>query len=143
VSVLPDWPAGTVAILATGGEEPHAIPVSALVRAGPLLVLLGLAHGRESLGRLRRQPRVTLAIVGEQLAVSVDGLARVVREELVEGVAAVAIDVRSVTDHRRPTFEIEAGVRWRWTDADAAGRDAEVQTALSRLAVQARNGDAR
>jgi hypothetical protein len=132
-----------VAILATGGDQPHAIPVSAVLRAGPQLVLIGLAHSRESLRRLRREPRVTLAILGEQLAVSVDGVARVVTEELVDGVAAVAIDVETVSDHLRPTFEIESGVRWRWTDTEAAGRDAEVQTALRRLAGQRGDGDAR
>ena len=42
-SVLPEWPPGTVTILATAGEAPHAIPVSAAVRAGPRHALLGLA----------------------------------------------------------------------------------------------------
>jgi hypothetical protein len=139
---LPNWPAGTVAILATGGDRPHAIPVSAVVRGGPRLVFVGLARTRESLSRLRRQPRVTLAIVAAGLAVSVDGLARVVQEDLVDGVAAVAVDVESVSDHLRPTFEIEAGVRWHWTDPGAAGRDAEVQAALGRLAVSPDDVDA-
>jgi hypothetical protein len=63
---LPDWPPGTVAILATGGGRPHAIPVS-------------------------------------------------------------------TADHGQPTFEIEAGVRRRWTDPDAERRDAGVRAALLEL----------
>jgi flavin reductase (DIM6/NTAB) family NADH-FMN oxidoreductase RutF len=131
---LPQWPAGTVAILVTGGERPHAIPVSAVVRAGPRRMLLGLAHGRESLARLRRSPQVTVAICARDLAVSVDGEAAVLDEELVDGVAAVAVEVEVIHDHDRPTFALHAGVAWEWTEQAAARRDAEVQAALRGLA---------
>jgi hypothetical protein len=132
--VLPEWPAGSVTILATAGEAPHAIPVSAAIRAGPRHVLLGLAAGRGSLARLRADPRVSLAIIAEDVAVTAHGRARIVDEALVDGVAAVEIEVHDVRDHNRPTFTIEAGVRWRWTDADAQRRDGEVHAALARLA---------
>jgi Pyridoxamine 5'-phosphate oxidase len=133
--VLPEWPAGTVMILSTGGEEPHAIPVSAALRAGPRRVLIGLAQGRESLARLRAGPRVALAILAEgDIALTAYGRARVVDEDLVEGVVAVEVEVERVQDHDRPTFVIEAGVRWRWTDPDAHARDAQVRAALERLA---------
>jgi hypothetical protein len=46
----------------------------------------------------------------------------------------VEIEVERVQDHDRPTFAIESGVRWRWTDPDAEGRDAEVREALTALA---------
>jgi hypothetical protein len=131
---LPDWPVGTVAILITGGERPHAIPVSAVVRAGPRRVLIGLAQRRESLARLRRSPDVTVAICARDVAVSVDGRAAVLDEELVKGVAAVAIDVEAIHDHDRPTFKLHAGVAWEWTEEAAARRDSEVQAALRRLA---------
>jgi hypothetical protein len=133
-AVLPDWPPGTVTILATAGESPHAIPVSAAIRAGPRHALLGLAASRRSLTRLRADPRVSLAIVAEDLAVTAHGRARVLDAEVVEGVVAVEIEVHEVQDHDRPTFAIEAGVRWRWTDPDAERRDAEVHAALARLA---------
>jgi hypothetical protein len=133
---LPDWPAGTVAILVTGGERPHAIPVSAVVRAGPRRVLIGLAHGRESLARLRHSPHVTVAICARDLAVSVDGAAAVLDEQLVDGVAAVAVEVEAIHDHDRPTFALHAGVAWEWTEQVAARRDAEVQAALRRLATE-------
>jgi hypothetical protein len=135
--ILPDWPVGTVAILVTGGDRPHAIPVSAIVRAAPRLALIGLAHGRESLTRLREATQVTVAICAHDLAISVDGSARVIEEQLVEGVAAVAIDVETIHDHDRPTFAIHAGVAWEWTDDEAAQRDGEVQRALRRLAAGA------
>ena len=132
--MLPEWPPGTVTILATAGEGPHAIPVSAAVRAGPRHVLLGLAGSRRSLARLRADDRVSLAIVADDVAVTAHGRARVLDEQLIEGVVAVAIAVEAVQDHDRPTFAIESGVRWRWTDPQAERRDAEVQAALARLA---------
>ncbi|MBV9683059.1 MAG: hypothetical protein JO046_14820 [Solirubrobacterales bacterium] len=132
--MLPKWPPGTVAILATAGETPHAIPVSAAVRAGPRHALLALAGSRRSLARLRAEERVALSIIAHGVAVTAHGRARVLDEELVEGVVAVEIEVDDVQDHDRPTFAIESGVRWRWTDADAERRDAEVRAALARLA---------
>ena len=132
--VLPDWPPGTVTILATAGEAPHAIPVSAAIRAGPRHALIGLASTRRSLARLRADPRVSLAIISEDLAVTAHGRARVLDDALVDGVVAVEVEVHEVQDHDRPTLAIEAGVGWRWTDPDAQRRDAEVHAALARLA---------
>jgi hypothetical protein len=138
--MLPEWPAETVTILATAGDAPRAIPVSAAVRCGPRRVLLALAGGRGSLARLRADGRVALTVVARDMAVTAHGRARVVEEALVEGVVAVEIEVDSVQDHDRPTFSIESGVRWRWTDAEAQRRDAEVRGALLRLA-QAHGAD--
>ena len=133
--MLPEWPAGTVTILATAGDTPHAIPVSAALRAGPRRALIALAATRGSLARLRADPRVSLTIVCEGIAVTAYGRARVLDDEpLVPGVIAVEIDVDRVQDHDRPTFEIQSGAVWRWTDADAERRDAEVRAALARLA---------
>jgi hypothetical protein len=131
---LPHWPRATVAILVTGGNRPHAIPVSAVVRAGPTRMLLGLARSRGSLTRLRVHPEVTVSVTSAQLAFSADGRARIAAETLVDGVAAVAVDVDVVHDHLRPTFTIEDGVRWHWADAEAERRDGDVQAALRHLA---------
>ena len=132
--VLPHWPEGTVLVLITTGEHPHAIPVSAAVRAGDRRVLLGLAHRRGSLARLRRDPRAALAITaGGDVAVTAYGTARVLDRELVAGVAAIEVVVDEIQDHNRPTFVIESGVGWRWTDPEAGARDAEVRRALGRL----------
>ena len=132
--MLPDWPSGTVTVLATGGDAPHAIPVSAALRAGPAVALVGLARTRESLARLRAEPRVALVVIaGGDLAFTAHGRATVL-DELVDGVVAVRLDVERVQRHGQPTFVIEDGVRWRWTDAAAADRDREVRRALRALA---------
>ena len=73
------------------------------------------------------------AIVAEDVAVTAYGRARVLDDALAEGVVAVEIEVHDVQDHDRPTFAIETGVRWRWTDPEAQRRDAEVHAALARL----------
>lgn len=132
---LPDWPEGTVLVLVTAGERPHAIPISAAVRAGARRVLIGLAGSRASLARLRRDPHVALVITAAgDVAVTAYGTALVVEEDLVEGVAGVELSVDEIQDHNRPTFVVEAGVGWRWTDPEAEARDAEVRRALARLA---------
>jgi hypothetical protein len=133
--VLPEWPPGTVLILVSAGSPPHAIPVSAAIRAGPERVLMGLARSRESLARLRQDPQVGLAIMaGGDVAVTAYGTATVRDADLTDGVAAVELRVERVADHNRPTFVIESGVGWRWTDAAAEKRDGEVRRALERLA---------
>ena len=135
--MLPEWPDGTVTVLVTAGETPHAIPVSAAVRAGPRRALLGLAATRGSLARLRESPGVALVIICEGTAVTAHGRARVLDDHLSEGVVAVSVEVDDVQDHNRPTFEISAGVAWRWTDDDAERRDGEVRAALHTLATRA------
>jgi hypothetical protein len=129
MSELPDWPPDTVAILATASGPPHAIPVSTAVRAGPREVRFALAARRESLARLREDPRCALAILAEGVAVTLHGRATETGEAA--GVVLLRLDVDEVQDHDQPTFEIEAGVRWRWTDPDAERRDAEVRAALT------------
>jgi hypothetical protein len=132
--VLPDWPEGTVTVLVTIGEAPHAIPVSAAVRAGPRSALLGLASSRGSLRRLRERADVALLIISEGTVVTAHGRALVLEEELTEGTVAVLIEVGDVQDHDRPTFEILGGVRWRWSDESAQERDQEVRSGLRKLA---------
>jgi hypothetical protein len=137
---LPEWEPGTVAILSVAGGAPHAIPVSTALRAGPCRVLLALARRRETLARLRDDPRAALTIVAAgDVAVTAHGIAEVVAEQLepVPAVAAVALTVERVQDHGQPRFEIEAGVRWRWTDPEAARQDEEVRAALLALAAPA------
>ncbi|HEY7618762.1 MAG TPA: hypothetical protein VH834_03270 [Solirubrobacteraceae bacterium] len=132
---LPEWEGGAVAVLSTAGGAPHAIPVSTAVRAGPARVLLGLAAHRESLARMRREPRCALTIVtGADVACTAHAHATVLDDEVAEGVVAVALDVYAIQDHMQPRFAIEAGVTWRWTDEDAAERDRAVRAALSELA---------
>src|SRR3954453_1651355 len=128
---LPDWPAGIVAVLSTGGGAAHAIPVSTAFRAGPRAILLGLALRRESLARLRADPACALTVLAPGLAFTALGRASVLEEG--ERIAAVRIDVKRLQDHDQPTFAIDDGVRWHWTDEDAERADAAVREALRAL----------
>ncbi|MFM9128075.1 MAG: DUF6159 family protein [Solirubrobacterales bacterium] len=79
---LPDWPAGTVCLLATAGE-PHAIPVSTALRAGDREILLALGSRRGALERLRADPRVALAVLAAgDLAFTAHGSAAVAADPL-------------------------------------------------------------
>ena len=127
--MLPDWPEGTVAVLSTAG--PHAIPVSTATRSGDATVHLALAHRRDSLARLRDEPRCALTILGPGVAVTAYATASVVEKG--ERVTYVRLDVDEVQDHDQPTFTIDDGARWHWTDAEAEAGDAEVRAALRRL----------
>jgi Pyridoxamine 5'-phosphate oxidase len=137
LDVLPEWEQGTVAVLSSGAGPPHAIPVSTALRIGPRTVVFALALRRESLARLRRDPRCALTVMaGGNIALTAHGRATIVEEPMAasDGVAAVRIDVEAIQDHGQDRFEIDAGVRWHWTDPDAEHRDREIRAALSRLA---------
>jgi len=129
--MLPDWPDGTVAVLSTAAGPPHAIPVSTAVRSGDATIHLALALRRESLARLREDRRCALTVLAAGVAVTAHATAAVVEEG--ERVALVRLDVDSVQDHAQPTFEVEAGVRWSWTDAEAQRAAAELRSALRAL----------
>jgi flavin reductase (DIM6/NTAB) family NADH-FMN oxidoreductase RutF len=134
---LPHWEPGTVCVLSTGAGAPHAIPVSTALRVGPRRVLLALAARRETLARLRRDPRCALTVMaGDDVACTAHARAEVVSESLpgAEAVAAVALEVEAIQDHMQPRFAIGSGVGWEWTDEDARAGDAAVRAALAELA---------
>ena len=129
---LPEWPDGTVATLTTHGGAPHAIPVSLIVRAGPRAVLVGLAPRRESLARLRADPRCALTILAAgDHAFTAHG--RATSFDDANGIVGVRIEIDAIADHNRPTYEIADGIRWRWTDDAERRRDADTRAALRRL----------
>jgi nitroimidazol reductase NimA-like FMN-containing flavoprotein (pyridoxamine 5'-phosphate oxidase superfamily) len=137
---LPDWPAGTVALLATGGGAPHVIPVSAALRAGPARVVFALAPRRESLRRLREAPRVALALLAAgNVALTAEGEARVVAEPLpgAENVVGVELLVDRLQEHGNRHFAVTGGVQWHWTDTESEERDHQVREALAALACRA------
>jgi len=139
LNALPEWPAGTVAILSTAAGTPHAIPVSTVVRAGDRRMLLALGRRRGSLARLREEPRVALTLLAEgDVALTAHARVEVVQDpmDVSDKVVAVALHVERIQDHNQPRFEIEAGVRWKWTDEDAEGADGEIRAALAFLAEQ-------
>ncbi len=127
--MLPDWPEGTVAVLSTVG--PHAIPVSTATRSGDATIHLALAHKRDSLARLREDPRCALTILAAGVAVTAYARATVADED--DRVAYLRLDVESVEDHDQPTFELTAGVSWHWTDDGAEAGDADVRERLRAL----------
>jgi len=132
MDALPEWPDGTVATLTTHGAGPHAIPVSLVVGAGPLALLVGLAPRRESLARLRADPRcaITILAAGDH-AFTAHG--RATGFEDANGIVAARIEVDAIADHNRPTYAIEDGVQWRWTDDAEQRRDADTRAAMRTL----------
>jgi hypothetical protein len=136
VTDLPDWPPGTVAVLTTAGDTPHAIPVSTVTRTGPRTIHLALALRRASLARLRADPRCALTILAaNDVAFTAHARARVVQDpmEVAPTVAAVRLDVDEIQEHDQPRFTIDAGVRWHWTDPEAERTDAAIRAALQTL----------
>src|SRR3954447_10561541 len=129
MDALPEWPEGTVAVLTT--RPGHAIPVSLVHRAGDRRLAVGLAPRRGSLANLRPDPPRAVTLLGPGVAFTAYGTATVTHTD---PVTVVRIDVAEIADHDQPSFEITAGVDWRWTDDDAAQRDAEAREALRRLA---------
>lgn len=135
---LPDWPVGTASVLATVDAEgaPHAIPVSTAHRAGPKRIVFALGPSRGSYARLRANARAALLVMAADTAFSAEGTVRVIAEPLdsdgrVDGLELV---VETIWDHNGPTFGMEDGVRWHWTDDDAKRGDDDAHAALEELA---------
>ena len=129
MDALPDWPEGTPAILSTlRGGAPHAIPVSLALRAGPRELIVGLAPRRRSLANLRDDPACAVTVMAAGTAFTAHG--RAVALEEAAAVIAVRVRVERIEDHDHPTFAIDEGVRWRWTDPKAVERDAAARAAL-------------
>jgi hypothetical protein len=131
---LPRWERGTPAVLCVAG--PHAIPVSTAVRAGDRLVMLALGRERETLRRLRQDPRIALCVMGEGLAFTAHGRARVAAEELeaADTVVAVELRVERVQDHLADgRTEMLDGARWRWTDEGLGDAERAIVAELGRI----------
>ena len=121
MQTLPEWPARTIAVLATAAPDPHAIPVSAPVRAGDRRILLSLRSTRGSLARLRASERVALLVLATgDVAFTARGRASVIQAPLsgAPDYVAVAIDVDEIDDHRQAEFRVESGVDREWIDTD-------------------------
>lgn len=135
MDALPHWERGTPAALCVSG--PHVIPVSTAHRAGDRRILLALGARRETLARLREDPRVALCMLGAGYAFTAHGDARVAAESLaaVPGIAAVELRVERVQDHLADgRTEMLDGARWRWREERYAESDAEISAELERIA---------
>lgn len=136
LDALPEWRPGTVAVLSTGAGPPHAIPVSTAVRAGPRTIVFALSLRRESLARVREDPRCALTIMaGGDVAFTAHGRATIVEDPMTvsERVTAIRLDVEVIQNHGQDAFEIDDGVRWHWTDPESEQRDAEIGAALRHI----------
>lgn len=114
LSVLPEWPRNTIAVLVTTDPAPHAIPVSWPVRANDHIILLSLKFDRGSLTRLRERPQVALLILGGgNVALCARGTAKVIAEEMPDAhdYVAVRIDVGMIDDHRHSAFAVAEGMQ--------------------------------
>jgi hypothetical protein len=134
---LPEWPVRTIAVLSSVDQGPHAIPVSAPVRAGDDRIMISLHRDRGSLARLRRRPEVALTILTEgDIAFTARGRAHVVEEPMgcAPDYVAVAIDVEAVDDHRQAAFQVESGVGRQWIDESEKRALGERVQALAELA---------
>jgi flavin reductase (DIM6/NTAB) family NADH-FMN oxidoreductase RutF len=130
---IPALPEGIVAVLATVGPDgPAAIPVSALLRAGPDRLLLALARTRGSVARLREDPRCAVSLNGPGMSRCLEGTARVAADPLpgADFMVAFELTAHRIRDARGPATEVDEGIRWRWTTAEAAERHAAVMAAL-------------
>ena len=117
MTVLPEWERGTPGVLSVAG--PHAIPVSTAVRIADDRLVLALGSRRETLRRLRGDPRVALCVLGAGLAFTAYGSASVIREELEasDSVVAVELRVERLQDHLADgRTDMVDGARWRWTN---------------------------
>ena len=130
---LPHWKTGTPAVLCV--EGPHAIPISTAVRVTGDRVLFALGRERETLRRLRRDPRAALCLLGEGLAFTAHGDVRIVGElESAETVVAVELSVDRVQDHLLDgRTQMLDGARWRWLDEGAAAAEPLIVAELERL----------
>jgi Pyridoxamine 5'-phosphate oxidase len=130
---LPHWKRGTPAVLCV--EGPHAIPVSTAVRAAGDRILLALGRERETLRRLRRDPSAALCVLGEGLAFTAHGQARILGQlESAGSAVAVELIVERLQDHLADgRTEMLDGARWRWLDEQAAAFEPSILAELERL----------
>lgn len=135
---LPEWPISTVSVLATVDAEgaPHLIPVSTARRAGARRVVFALGPKRGSFERLGAEPRAALLVMAQDAAFTAEGTVRTVAEPLNEDglVNGMELVVDTIWDHNGPTFGMEDGVRWHWTDEDAKRGDDAAHRSLADLA---------
>src|SRR3954447_9915008 len=137
---LPEWPPTTIAVLSTADRVPHAIPVTAPVRADDRQILFSHKHDRGSLARLRSQPEVALMICAEgDVAFTARGRAHVMAEQMASApqFAAVALDVEAIDNHQQAAVAVGAGpaVHWRDERAQEGVRDhvAELRALAERV----------
>jgi hypothetical protein len=115
---------------------PHPIPVSTAVRAADDRILLALGRERETLRRLRADPVAAILVLGEGVAFTAHGEARVVAErlEVADTIVAVELRVERVQDHLADGRSVMLdGAHWRWATEEMAAADEATFAELERL----------
>jgi hypothetical protein len=137
VEGLPEWERGTPGVLCVDG--PHPIPVTTITRCGDDRVLFSLGRERETLRRLRAEPRVALCVLGKGIAFTAHGHAYELSDEIesVDTVVAVELRVESVQDHLADgRTEMLDGAKWRWTEKEHGENEDAIVAELKRLGQQ-------
>jgi hypothetical protein len=132
--MLPHWERGTPVVLCV--EGPHPIPVSTSIRAGEDRILFALGRERETLRRLRDDPGVAVLVMGEGVAFTAKGNARVLAEQMqiADTIVAVELRVHTVQDHLADGRSVMLdGARWRWATEAMAAADEATFAELERL----------
>jgi Pyridoxamine 5'-phosphate oxidase len=115
---------------------PHPIPITAYLRAGDDRLLLALGRKRETLRRLREDPSVALLLMGEGMAFTAHGQARVIAERLeaTDTVVAVELQVERVQNHLADgRTEMLDGARWRWCANEHGEAEDAILAELGRM----------
>jgi hypothetical protein len=110
--------------------------VSSYVRAGDDRIVLALGSRRETLARLRGDPRAAFCVLGKGVAFTAHCHAAIVRDPLegAPGNVAVELQVERVQDHLADgRTEVLDGARWRWIDAEAAALQPRILAELETL----------
>ncbi len=129
-----------MAVLTTFRHAPHAIPVSAMLRADDSCIAFAMVRTRGALECLRTHAQVALTVVTEgDNAFTARGHARVVQEQIADarGYAAVALNVEHIDFHRQPAYRVESAVDRRWIDKANQREFDEVVGALRKIAANA------
>jgi hypothetical protein len=108
------------------------------VRAADDRLLFALGSKRDALARLRAEPRVAYCLLGEGVAFTAEGDARVVAERLrAAPVVAVELRVERVQDHlMEGRTELLDGARWRFSAERDVKADAAIVAELGHLAAE-------
>jgi hypothetical protein len=129
---LPHWDQGTPGWLVVA--ELHAIPISTALRACDHRIVLALGRNRDTLARLRQDPRAAFCLLGRGVAFTASGTARIVGRLECAPVIAVELNVASVHDHLADgRTEMLSGPAYRWRDDEAAAAEPHIREELARI----------
>jgi hypothetical protein len=109
---------GLTSIVATAGEDggPHTAPFGSVRALDARRLRFGCDRGHETFANLLRDPRVTVCVLAPpDIAVSITGRARVVKEEMdsVASDAVIEIEIEAVKNDMLPgPVSIESGATY-------------------------------